>query len=67
MLKIVFIIKIKLLNKYPSAVIMFNPSSIMYNLLSIINYSIDIHEPHEGNVNWSGHTLCRNSKKICMR
>ena len=50
-LKIVFIIKIKLLNKYPPAVIIFNPSSIMYNLLSAINYLIDIHDPPEGNVN----------------
>ena len=67
MLKIVFIIKIELLNKYRPAVIMFSPSYIMYNLLSVINYLIDIHEPHKGNVNWSGHTLRRNSKKICMR
>ena len=67
MLKIVFIIKIKLLNKYPPAVTRFNSLSIMCNILSVINYLIDIHEPHEGNVNWSGHTLRRNSKKICMR
>ena len=67
MLKIVFIVEIKLLNKYLSAVIMFNPASILYILFSVINYLIDIHETHEGNVNWSGHTLRRNSKKICMR
>ena len=52
-----------ILNKYLPAVIMFNPASIMYVLLSVINCLIDIHETHEGNVNWSGHTFRRNIKK----
>ena len=67
MLQIVFTIKIKLLNTCPPAVIMFNPSSIMYNLVSVLNYLIDMHEPREGNVHWSGRTLRRNNKRICTR